>query len=143
MRSAPLIITEQVTADLAALRDLAARHPVDIALVKHRLETGGEVRKAHLAHMQKQTYRIEGGPYEFWVTFSIETGHPVGACRHLSASVKREGRVPHPAAIELIGHLVGFTGSLDDWIAWPETLSDGATAINIVQPITADAHGHA
>ena len=86
--------------------------------------------------MTAQTIRIDG-PWPFFVTFSIETGQPVGPCRHMSMSIRREDRVPHPDAVWLIAAELGFVGGLDSCQAWPERLNDGGTAINVIQPIAA------
>lgn len=85
--------------------------------------------------MTAQSIRIQG-PWPFFVTFWIETNHPVGTCRHMSMSITRDNRVPSPAAVWLIAEVLGFAGGLEACRQWPEELSDGGTAINIVQPLS-------
>jgi hypothetical protein len=131
---APLIITPEVTDAFTALRDLAAANPVNIQklaeVIKH--EAG---RLAHRDQMQNQSLLIDTGPFNFVVVFSVETHHPCGTCRHLSVSIVRDGRVPSPEAVQLIAEYLGFEGGITDCTIYPEKLSDGATAINIVQPV--------
>jgi hypothetical protein len=132
--SAPLIITSEVVAALAILRELAATRPVNVLDLMDRLRTRrGEAE--HRAQMARQTYDIETGPYLFRVTFSMEAGHPGGNARHLSISIRRDNRVPSPEAVAEIATIMGFEGGLTDWAIYPEDLRGGGTAINVVQPI--------
>ncbi len=134
MTAAPLIIGAEEEAALAALRELAALHPVEVRELLKRIKTpDGEA--AHRAQMQSQTCTIDTGPFRFFVTFSIETGHGAGTCRHMSVSILREGRVPSREAVVWLAALIGFTGGINDWAVWPEKLRDGGIAINVVQPL--------
>jgi len=48
-------------------------------------------------------------PADFRVVYSVEEQpNPLGRCRHLSVSVSREGRVPHPASLKMIAEELGF-----------------------------------
>ena len=133
MTSAPLIITPEVTASLEALRQRAPLHPVNVHELMRKIKTAQGDRQ-HRQQMTEQTVPIPG-PWPFFVTFSIETGQPVGTCRHMSMSIMREGRTPTPEAVWLIAEVLGFTGSMKDCKVWIEKLSDGDRAINVVQPI--------
>ena len=143
--SAPLILTADVRAALQALRRRAADKPVDVVRLMQAIRAQ-EGERRHRAQMTAQTVAIPG-PWPFFVTFSVETGHPAGTCRHMSMSVMREGRVPHPNAAWMVAEDLGFQGGLSACRMWPESLSDGGTAINLVQPIavqpaTGDANGN-
>ena len=134
---APLILTPEITEALHALRRLAATKPVDVRMLLQEIKTPlGE--HMHLERMQKQTTVIYG-PWPFFVTFSIETGHPVGTCRHMSMSIKRGGRVPNRFAIWIVAEELGFVGGLKTCNVWPEELRDGGIAVNVVQPLAVNA----
>jgi hypothetical protein len=83
--------------------------------------------------MNAQSLRL---PLDFMVTFSIETGHPVGTCRHMSMSSGKRGRVPSPAAAWMVAEALGFVGELDTCTVWMETLVPQGKAVNIVQPVS-------
>jgi hypothetical protein len=141
MVDAPLIITPEVLADLHKLRDVAARKPVSIPELMRVIKTPrGE--RMHRERMTAQTVLIPG-PWEFFVTFSIETGHPSGTCRHMSMSIMRDKRVPHPAAIWMVAAELGFSGGLEACKVWPEDLSDRGVAINLIQPLSVQQAAHA
>lgn len=136
MADAPLIITPEVTAALHKLRALAATKPIDMAEAMRLLKTRRGVR-LHKERMNAQTVAIPG-PWPFFVTFSVENGHPVGTCRHMSMSILREGRVPHLDAVGMVAKVMGFAGDnpLETCHVWIEDLSDGGKAVNVVQPIS-------
>lgn len=134
-----LILTLETLEEFAVLRELAAERPVDARTLMERIAIQGDA--AHRAQMAAQTVRIPR-PFPFWVTFSIEVGHPVGTCRHLSISVERARRGPHPAAVWTVAEYFGFTGSLDACRCWLEPLSDGRVAVNVVQPVALHEAGN-
>lgn len=116
---------------LAALRDLAAANPVEMTGLMKRIKTP-EGKAAHMRQMGAQSVFL---PVAFIVTFSIETGHPVGVCRHMSMSVPSRERAPIPEAVWMVAEALGFEGGLETCTVWPENLAQG-TAINLVQPVT-------
>jgi hypothetical protein len=143
----PLIIGPDEKVLLQQLRELAALHPVDMPALMERLKTVYG-RFLHRQQMNKQTVRLPSAlAAAFFVTFSIEVGHPCGTARHMSMSVKREDlpapeaqdRVPHPVGVEMVAAEFGFAGGLEACAVWRETLSDGGVAINVLQPIAAAA----
>ncbi len=136
MVDAPLILTPDVRANLHRLREFAAKRPVDVVLLLEAIKDP-ERKREYLKRMTAQTIRIDG-PWPFFVTFSIETNHPAGTCRHMSMSIKRAGRVPHPIAVWMVAEELGFTGALEMCSIWTEELSDGfgGDAINVVQPLS-------
>ena len=143
MVATPLIIGEAQRRDLAELRKRANEQPVDMLAVMEQIKTptGHEM---HLKRMGTFTIAV---PAAFAVTFTIETGHPCGTCRHLSVSSRRRGRTPSPEAIWMIAKELGFIGEHNEDTVfggcsfWGEDIGDGDKAINIVQPIAlTDAH---
>lgn len=127
----PLILGSVQRAALQELRTRAAAVPVHMSDLLERLKTP-EGHKAHRRQMTAQSVEI---PADFLVTFSIETGHPIGTCRHMSMSVGRKGRVPHPAAVWMVAEELGFAGELAACTTWPEELQGDGVAINVVQPL--------
>jgi hypothetical protein len=144
----PLIIGPDQKAQLQQLREYAAQRPVDMPALLERLKTVYG-RFLHRQRMNAQTIRLPSAlGAAFFVTFSVETGHPGGTMRHMSMSVKRQDlpareaqdRVPHPQGVWMACEELGFAGGLEACMVWPETLSDGGTAVNVVQPVaTAEA----
>ena len=133
MTQAPLIVTPDVWAELDKLREAAAADPLDMHKVTRMLESSAG-RRAPRDRMNGQTVTIPG-PWVFFVTYSVEVGHGCGPCRHMSMSIRRDGRVPHPEAIWMVAERMGFSGGLDACMTWPEKLSDGGVAVNVIQPL--------
>ena len=133
MTPTPLLIGPAELAALAALRERAAARPVDMPRLTEDIKTtAGKAR--HKAQMTAQSVSI---PLDFLVTFSIETDHPIGTCRHMSMSTGKTGRVPSPEAAWLVAGTLGFVGSLDDCCGvWVEELAGHGKAINLVQPLS-------
>lgn len=75
-------------------------------------------------------------PVGFRCVFTIEQQPKLGWCRHISVSVKAEGRAPNEVAMETLMKLFGFTGAVRDAAkngrVWVE---QHATAINVVEPM--------
>ena len=132
----PLVINEEICEQLRALRELAEANPVNVVGLVERLKIP-ENQKYHTAQMDRQSIEI---PLAYMVTFSIEHGHPVGPCRHMSMSVNRRGRVPSPAGLWMVAEKLGFWGGLPDCIAvWAEDLPAHGKAMNVVQPVNESA----
>jgi hypothetical protein len=135
---AALLINDDERAAIQRLREAAAAMPVAMPGLGARIATV-DGKAVHMRQMTAQTIEL---PVGWLCTFSIETGHPCGAARHLSVSRQgvAPGTGPHPAMIAEIAHEFGFTGTLSDWVCWPEQLQgrDGI-AVNVVQPIDAPA----
>jgi len=131
---APLIIGEHQKAALADLRRVAAEHPIDMPNLMQRIKTP-DGKRVHMDQMNDQTIDL---PTTYLVTFSIENGHPIGTCRHMSMSSTRKGRAPSPEAIWIVAEELGFIGGLSACEVWSEDLQRGAEraiAINVVQSI--------
>jgi hypothetical protein len=132
-----LIFDADIREGIRHLCEFAFSQPVNMPEVVERLKTP-EGRKEHRAQMTRQTMEI---PVGYLVTFSVETGHPCGTCRHMSMSVHREGRVPHPAALWEVAKEFGFWGALQKCAIWEEELAGHGIAINVVQPVAPPSKG--
>lgn len=139
MQSTPLVLGPDEFRALRALRALANEHPVDITTLEARLANAKE-KAAHREQMTAQSIPI---PTAYMVTFSIETGHPLGTYRHMSLSVARAGRVPNQDAVWMIAVQLGYTGQLSDCVAWLEELEGHGEAVNLVQLIMPETEAHA
>ena len=128
--AAALIIGDAQKIELARLRARATSEPIDVRGVMKLTETR-EGLVEHLARMETYTIPL---PTSFIVTFTVETGHPAGTCRHMSMSSMRPNRMPTPEAVWIIAEVLGFVGGLDRCAVWEEDIGRGK-AINIVQPI--------
>ena len=135
---APLIITAQVRAELAALRELASKHPVDMAVLGPALaaeKQPGPVKQKHMEQMNRQSVVIPG-PWLFWVTYSVETNHPCGTARHMSMSIDRPNRVPNPIGVWMVAKELGFEGEqFEGCYVDKEELSNRGLAVNVIQPL--------
>jgi hypothetical protein len=139
----PLVLGDEQHRALAELRELASAHPVNVQGLADKLAEPS-YKAVHIAQMSRQTVII---PFGFTVTYSVELGHPTGACRHMSMSSPAQGRAPSPEAIDMIADALGFVGGHRACAVWLEDLEHGdgkQKAVNLVQPlsVTADvAHG--
>jgi hypothetical protein len=132
-----LIIGATQKAQLNALRDLAAAHPVDMPALMKAIKTPAGKAK-HMRQMESQTIDL---PVAYAVTFSIELGQPPGPCRHMSLSSNVKNRSPIPAAVWMVCEELGFVGDepFTGCHVYPEDLQRGrdrAVAINVIQPVS-------
>jgi hypothetical protein len=129
----PLVIGPAELAALAALRERAAERPVDMPRLMRTIKT----RRGKARHMAQATEQSVDLPFGFCVTFSIETGHAIGTCRHMSMSTAAPGRLPSAEAVMVVGRQLGFVGGLEACCGiWVETLLGHGRAVNIVQPLS-------
>ena len=126
-----LFIGPEQKAALVALRERAAKAPVDMPSLMERIKTT-RGRREHKDRMTRQTVAL---PVSYMVTFSIETGHPCGTCRHMSMSTATAGRVPSPEALWMVAQELGFSGELSSCSTWFEDLEGHGRAVNVVQPV--------
>lgn len=131
MSATPLLIGAAEREALQALRELAAASPVDMSNLLEVIGTE-KGKAAHMRQMSEQTVCL---PTNYFVTFSIEHGHPVGTCRHMSMSVGSKERVPRPEAIWMVAEELGFVDCLESCKVWIESLQGHGSAVNVVQPI--------
>jgi len=138
----PLLLGPDEQAALAALREKAAAHPVDMPPLLKRLQTA-DGKGSYLKWMLDElTIEL---PVAYAVSFSIETNHPGGrSARHLSMSVSRPGRTPIPEAVWMVAQELGFAGSIEQGVVWLEDLADDRAAVNLLQLMGVSAkEGHA
>lgn len=133
----PLIFGDEQKRALASLRERAAASPVDLKarMSADRRGIHPEWKRRHMDQMNAQTVMI---PMGFLVTFSIESGHPAGVCRHMSMSSAAQGRTPTEAAIKMIADELGFVGFPEFCMVYKEELQRGertAIAVNVIQPL--------
>ena len=139
----PLIIGDGTLAAVRSLRERAAANPVNAAEVKRVGLDAKKIRDLKLSDRppgfeRKPGERIEI-PVGFTVAYTVEQ-QPSGLCGHLSVSVDRKGKVPHPAAVEAIAKL--FDQSIDTSIAcWLEEFEPGHEAVNLLGFIGAPGTG--
>jgi hypothetical protein len=137
-----LVIDRDVVARLVDLRARAGVQPINVRELLKTIESP-VVEAAYREAMSRLTIEI---PVGFTVTFSVETGHPAGVCRHMSMASSKPGRAPTSEGLWMVAEHLGFVGSLPDCRVWLEDLRSGGKAINIVQPIsmtTVEAAGRA
>ena len=139
MAASPLILGETQRANLTQLRKKAAAEPIDVLAVIERCKSP-QGQAEHFERMKAFSIPI---PAAFMVTFSIETGHPSGTCRHMSMSSERRGRTPTPEAVWMIAEELGFRGGLERCSVWKEDIGAGDVAINVAQPLQIGEGGRA
>lgn len=126
-----LIIGPTEQHNLNLLRQWAIDHPMSVLDIMRDTKTPQGHQK-HIRRMERHTIDI---PVLYCVTFSIETNHPAGTCRHMSMSSKSPGRVPTPDAVLMVADELGFVGGLDACKLWAEDIGEGDIAINLAQPV--------
>ena len=144
MVATPLIIGEAQIRALAKLRQVASDNPLNMPAVVERLKTP-QGKEAHMRQMDDQSVQI---PIGFLVTFSIEVGHPIGTCRHMSMSSPRAGRLPTQEAVWMVAEHLGFVTGVEACRIWLEDLQRDAAgrkaqAVNLVQPLAMAEAAHA
>ena len=85
--------------------------------------------------MEAQTIAI---PVGYLVTYSIETGHPLGVCRHMGISRAGHGAVPTLEAVWMVAECFGFVYGLFACKVWFERVQRAeqrAVTVNVVQPM--------
>jgi len=134
----PLIIDHEARVRIAELMAKADAKPVDMITLNRELNKSPTFKRNHMDQMNDQTMDLGFG---YVVTYSIEHGHPVGPCRHISISVDTAGKMPSVESALMIAGEFEFKGSLKDFDGiWIEDLSRDEkgnlyTAINIVQKL--------
>lgn len=135
---AAMVVNPEIRAALVDLRERASLLPIHMPDLVERLKST-EGKAHHRAAMTAQSVAV---PVGYLVTFSVETGHPKGPMRHMSMSVDRAGKLPHPVAVWMICEELGFVGGLDECLVWLENLEQGQ-AVNVIQPIAMMTAGRA
>lgn len=130
-----LIINAEVKEDIRKLKEIAHAHPISIK----------EVMGA--AIHPKDTFNLKLGDREpgykpvmvdwIWiqhgyrVAYSVEE-QPTGMCAHLSISVDKKGKLPHPVAVNEIAKEFGIDMEKDKITGWVEEFGPGREAVNVV-----------
>lgn len=126
-----LVIGAEQQAALYVLREMALAQPVDMRLLAAKLAAPAG-KAAHRSQMTRQSLML---PMHYLVTYSVEIGHPVGECRHMSMSASRNGYLPSPDAVQIVAELLGFVGPVLDCTWWIEELEGHGKSVNVVQPL--------
>jgi hypothetical protein len=127
---------------IGELKRMAEKHPVNAPEVVELVKTV-EGKARHMVHMSSQSIPL---PLDYLVTYSLETGHPVGLCRHLSMSSGKKDHVPSPTAVWAVAELLGFINGLEYCVVYKENAQRGSgtvVAINVIQPVAMHAEGNA
>lgn len=132
-KPAPLMLGPKVQQKIIDLCKKAEENKIDVRVLLDTIKQPG-ILDAHMQQMNNQTI-IVPGPFAFRITYSVETGHPAGMCRHLSMSIDRPNRMPSATSVWIVAQMFGFEGGLDACKLWNEHLSEDRVAINVVQPV--------
>jgi len=112
----------RVTAIIKRLKDNAHANPIKLEELRRLIDEGKAVGEVY----PESCAQLPGG---FRVCYTIEE-HPEGWCKHISLSVAREGRWPHPAAAALLIAEFGMSAELCAIYNEEET-----RAVNFIQPV--------
>jgi hypothetical protein len=126
-----LVLGDPEKVKIADLRERASQNPVDVKWLLNWIKDP-DIKARHMAQMSSQTMLI---PMNFMVTYSIETGHPAGVCRHMSMSLDKKGYCPSPYAVWMVAEEFGFVGGLVQCSVWEEELQGHGMSVNVVQPL--------
>lgn len=131
---------------IAALIGRAKARPVPLAVVKANSARAAQ-HELRLADRKEAVVRPPEDHVMLGnvrVAFSVEE-QPIGMCAHLSASVRKAGKLPAVEAVQFIAEAFGFTGMIEggDAIAWLEEFDPGHQAVNVLWPLGEVVAGHA
>ncbi len=130
----PLIVGPTERAALAELVAKASASPTDYATMKSMAEAPPSAAARLRAMNRAVTVEI---PQGYTVTLTHEEHKPGVMCRHISIGLRtKPGRGPSPEAVGELLPLVGFVNRLGACAVWLETLDDGTSAINLVEPLS-------
>lgn len=130
----PLIIDDAVREELRTVVARAAADPVSLEQL-HALVAG------ELLPEEVSRGKSLGIPAGFHVVYTHE--HQAnGVLRHLSVSIDLPGRVPHPAAVQMIMEEIGFILPLAKCQSWVEPCGNDRRAVNVVEPLDGDWTPH-
>lgn len=72
-------------------------------------------------------------PVHYKAVYTIEEHKAKMVVRHLSLSVNKEGRLPHPAVVEELLQKFGFVGPLKKCVVYMEGPEEDPYAVNIIE----------
>ena len=125
-----LSIGNEERAQIAALVKKAQEHPVTLEMLKRQMEKSPSLT-CHTTRYSEFHIKL---PVGFSVVLTIEH-QPMGVCRHLSVSISRPGKLPHPAAVSMVMEEFGFQRQLSDCHFWSEEFDANCRSINVLEPI--------
>lgn len=129
-----LMITPDIRHKIKALKEKAAAHPIPIKKVMDKALAPEKEFEVKLSDRDPgKTYDAAEGfliPVGYRVAYSVEE-QPAGICAHLSISVDKKGKLPHPEAIKMIAFEFGCE-DLKDSTGWIEEFEPGHDAVNVV-----------
>ena len=128
-----LVIGQTERARIAELRTLAAANPIDPLTAQAAAEKDMAAFRDFMGNMAVEL------PVGYHVAYSHER-QPIGVCHHISISVDRAGKVPHPAAVEMILGEFGMAPMGQSVCLWIEDVGPTIKAINIVQLVAHHAN---
>jgi hypothetical protein len=129
-------IGREEAARLERLRIFAVTHPLYMPQVRALMRTL-EGEKLHMKAMAEHSVEL---PLGYLVTFSIETGHPFGTCRHMSMSSSVPSMAPSAQTAWMVAQRLGFVVGVhrcDVWIEELERDNKKYSAVNLIQLLTA------
>jgi hypothetical protein len=119
-----LLLSPAVDQMLIGLREYAESHPMTMADVLRVIQ--GKLKRAG-----DNPEHVREVPVGYKVVLSVEE-QPVGLCYHVSVSVSRPGKLPHPLAVdEILKRLLGKTIK-DSIKTWQE--EGHRSSINLLLP---------
>lgn len=131
-----LIITSEVENNIKSLMEYAHKNVLARALLE-RLSAGFDPKDVRTRPPQTnviaQDFTMDI-PLGYRVTYTVED-QPIGLCKHLSVSVPKRGKSPHPLAVQEIMKLFKFDRPLEQCKIWTEEYEKGFTAVNVVEPV--------
>jgi hypothetical protein len=124
-----LLIGPEERVAIAKLRLLAEANPFDPQRV---IEAAERDMAAYRAWMDGLSITLPSG---YWVTYSHED-QPCGRCHHISISVDRPNKMPHPEAVQMILREFEMKPIGDSLQIWIEHVSPTVRAVNIMQAVS-------
>jgi hypothetical protein len=134
----PLIIGPTERALLDDLTARAAASPVDYATMKRIADAAARPESAPGLRAMNRVLTVDI-PQGYTVTLTHEEHRPGVLCRHVSIGLRtRPGRGPTPEAAQMIMDVLGFRNKIGALAMWLETLTDGTTCPNFLEPLDGD-----
>ena len=135
----PLFIGKKELDELDQLRIRAAKNPIDVVATLAKLNTE-EGKAAHKRLVTSQSIEL---PVGYLVSFTIETGHPAGTCRHMTLGVMQKDYGPSLDAVRMVAEALGFVGGVSCCAIWLDKTEGHGLGVNLVQPVDVAAAGRA
>jgi hypothetical protein len=136
-----LVIGEENRKNIQTAIEKARSNPVPWVLMKEIASP----TPTHDLHIDEVKRVIVDTIYESYPTQSLTLGNvrvafsfeyqPAGLFRHLSVSVQRKGKLPHPEAVKMIALEFGFSDfpPKRSYRIWKEEYEEGLFVINLLE----------